>query len=108
MKERKYMVEQIQNYPLDCDGSPRIGKTSLLDERLEAMLRKSKDFMMLAQLTLLLKKKVKSLIKQLNESAWMGYLKAFKDARSGVGKLWHAGYRSHCITSFIWIRKHKG
>lgn len=41
----------------------------------------------------------KALVKQFNESAWMGYLKAFRDARSGVGRLYEAGYRFHCITS---------
>ena len=51
------------------------------------------------------KKEGKSLVKQFNESAWMGYLKAFKDARSGVGKLYEAGYRFHCITSLSLDRK---
>ena len=41
----------------------------------------------------------KQLIKIFNESAWMGYLKAFRDARSGVAKLYEHGYRFHCITS---------
>ena len=45
------------------------------------------------------KKEGKRLVKEFNESAWMGYLKAFKDARSGVGRLYEAGYRFHCITS---------
>jgi len=45
------------------------------------------------------KKEGKALVKQFNESAWMGYLKAYKDARSGVGRLYEAGYRFHCITS---------
>ena len=35
----------------------------------------------------------KQLIKIFNESAWMGYLKAFRDARSGVAKLYEHGYR---------------
>ena len=38
----------------------------------------------------------KQLIKIFNESAWMGYLKAFRDARSGVAKLYEHGYRFHC------------
>ena len=37
----------------------------------------------------------KQLIKIFNESAWMGYLKAFRDARSGVAKLYEHGYRFH-------------
>lgn len=41
----------------------------------------------------------KTLVRYFNESAWMGYLKAFRDARSGVGRLYEAGYRFHCITS---------
>lgn len=41
----------------------------------------------------------KKLVKQFNNSAWMGYLKAFRDARSGVAKLYENGYRFHCITS---------
>jgi hypothetical protein len=47
----------------------------------------------------LLKVEAKKLIKIFNESAWMGYLKAFRDARSGVAKLYEHGYRFHCITS---------
>lgn len=47
----------------------------------------------------------KALVKQFNESAWMGYLKAFKDARSGVGRLYEAGYRFHCITSLSLDKK---
>jgi phosphoglycolate phosphatase-like HAD superfamily hydrolase len=39
------------------------------------------------------------LVKEFNESAWMGYLKPFRDARSGVARLYEAGYRFHCITS---------
>ena len=41
----------------------------------------------------------KRLVRQFNDSAWMGYLKAFRDARSGVAKLYEEGYRFHCITS---------
>lgn len=41
----------------------------------------------------------KRLVKEFNESAWMGYLKALRDARSGVAQLYEAGYRFHCITS---------
>jgi len=47
----------------------------------------------------LAKVEAKKLIKIFNESAWMGYLKAFRDARSGVAKLYEHGYRFHCITS---------
>ena len=49
----------------------------------------------------------KRLVKEFNESAWMGYLHAFKDARSGVGKLYEAGYRFHCITSLSLDKKAK-
>jgi hypothetical protein len=47
----------------------------------------------------------KRLVKEFNESAWMGYLKAFRDARSGVGALYEAGYRFHCITSLSLDKK---
>jgi phosphoglycolate phosphatase-like HAD superfamily hydrolase len=49
----------------------------------------------------------KRLVKEYNESAWMGYLKAFRDARSGVAKLYEAGYRFHCITSLSLDKKAK-
>ena len=51
------------------------------------------------------KKLGKRLVKEFNESAWMGYLKAFRDARSGVGRLYEAGYRFHCITSLSLDKK---
>lgn len=55
-----------------------------------------------------LEKKVgKRLVREYNESAWMGYLKAFRDARSGVAKLYEAGYRFHCITSLSLDKKAK-
>lgn len=41
----------------------------------------------------------KRLIKEFNESAWMAFLPAFRDARSGVAKLVEAGYKFVCITS---------
>lgn len=44
-------------------------------------------------------------IKQFNESAWMGYLPALRDARSGVAKLYEHGYRFHCITSLSLDKK---
>jgi phosphoglycolate phosphatase-like HAD superfamily hydrolase len=47
----------------------------------------------------------KSLVKEFNESAWMGYLKAFRDARSGVARLYEAGYRFHVITSLSLDKK---
>jgi hypothetical protein len=49
----------------------------------------------------------KRLVREYNESAWMGYLKAFRDARSGVAKLYEAGYRFHCITSLSLDKKAK-
>lgn len=49
----------------------------------------------------------KRLVREFNESAWMGYLKAFRDARSGVAKLYEAGYRFHCITSLSLDKKAK-
>lgn len=49
----------------------------------------------------------KRLIKEFNESAWMGYLKALRDARSGVAQLYEAGYRFHCITSLSLDKKAK-
>lgn len=47
----------------------------------------------------------KQLVKQFNESAWMGYLHPLRDARSGVAKLYEAGYRFHCITSLSLDKK---
>jgi FMN phosphatase YigB (HAD superfamily) len=41
----------------------------------------------------------KPLVRQFNESAWMGYLPALRDARSGVAKLVELGYEFVCITS---------
>ena len=49
----------------------------------------------------------KRLIKEFNESAWMGYLKAFRDARSGIAKLYENGYRLHVITSLSLDKKAK-
>ena len=58
--------------------------------------------------SMVLEKEVgKKLIKIFNESAWMGYLKAFRDARSGVAKLYENGYRFHCITSLSLDQKAK-
>jgi len=45
------------------------------------------------------------LIYQFNASAWMGYLKAFRDARSGVAKLVENGYKFVVITSLSLDRK---
>ena len=41
----------------------------------------------------------KQLVKVFNESAWMGFLPALRDARSGVAKLVEHGYTFVCITS---------
>jgi len=41
----------------------------------------------------------KKLVKEFNESAWMGFLPAFKDARSGVAKLVEHGWQFKVITS---------
>jgi hypothetical protein len=41
----------------------------------------------------------KRLVKEFNESAWMGFLPAFRDARSGVARLVEAGYQFLVITS---------
>lgn len=49
----------------------------------------------------------KRLIREFNSSAWMGYLKAFRDARSGIAKLYEQGYRFHCITSLSLDKKAK-
>jgi len=40
-----------------------------------------------------------ALVREFNESAWMGFLPAFRDARSGVAKLVEAGYQFVVITS---------
>jgi hypothetical protein len=41
----------------------------------------------------------KGLVREFNESAWMGFLPALRDARSGVAKLVEAGYKFVVITS---------
>lgn len=41
----------------------------------------------------------KRLVKEFNESAWMGFLPTFKDARSGVARLVEAGYQFLVVTS---------
>ena len=41
----------------------------------------------------------KKLIKEFNSCAWVRYLPAFRDARSGVAHLVEAGYTFICITS---------
>jgi hypothetical protein len=41
----------------------------------------------------------KKLVKEFNASAWVRYLPAFRDARSGVAHLVEAGYTFICITS---------
>jgi hypothetical protein len=41
----------------------------------------------------------KRLVKEFNESAWMGFLPAFRDARSGVARLVEAGFQFVVITS---------
>ena len=41
----------------------------------------------------------KRFVKEFNESAWMGFLPAFRDARSGVARLVEAGYQFLVITS---------
>lgn len=45
------------------------------------------------------KSESKKLVRQFNESAWMGYLPALRDARSGVATLIEQGYEFKCITS---------
>lgn len=47
----------------------------------------------------------KRLVREFNESAWIGYMKAFRDARSGIGRLYEAGYRFHVITSLSLDKK---
>lgn len=47
----------------------------------------------------------KRLIKVFNESAWIGFLPALRDARSGVARLVEHGYRFVCITSLSLDRK---
>lgn len=41
----------------------------------------------------------KQYIKEFNNSSWMGFLPAFRDARSGVAALQDMGYKFVCITS---------
>lgn len=45
------------------------------------------------------KAEAKKHVREFNESAWMAFLPAFRDARSGVATLVEAGYKFVCITS---------
>lgn len=45
------------------------------------------------------KAQAKNHVREFNESAWVGFLPAFRDARSGVARLVEAGYKFVCITS---------
>lgn len=49
----------------------------------------------------------KRLIREFNESAWMGFLPALRDARSGVARLVENGYQFICITSLSLDEKAK-
>lgn len=53
------------------------------------------------------KRECKRLIQEFNESAWMGFLPALRDARSGVAKLVEAGYTFIVITSLSLDEKAK-
>jgi FMN phosphatase YigB (HAD superfamily) len=45
------------------------------------------------------KAEAKAYVREFNESAWVAFLPAFRDARSGVAKIAEAGYKFVCITS---------
>ena len=45
------------------------------------------------------KSEKRNLVRDFNESAWIGDLPAYRDARSGVARLVEAGYVFDCITS---------
>jgi len=49
----------------------------------------------------------KRLVREFNESAWMGFLPALRDARSGVAKLVENGYQFLVITSLSLDEKAK-
>lgn len=51
------------------------------------------------------KEESERMIRQFNESAWMGFLEAFRDSRSGIARLVEAGYRFVCITSLSLDKK---
>lgn len=51
------------------------------------------------------KKEGKRLVREFNESAWMGFLPVFRDARSGVARLVEAGYKFIVITSLSLDKK---
>ena len=95
--------EDMKNYKIiltDCDGV-LLNWESAFHQWMESHGRKvvASGMYDIAQQYGLTKPEGKTLIKIFNESAWMGYLKAFRDARSGVAKLYEHGYRFHCITS---------
>ena len=95
--------EDMKNYKIiltDCDGV-LLNWEAAFHQWMESHGRKvvASGMYDIAQQYGLTKPEGKTLIKIFNESAWMGYLKAFRDARSGVAKLYEHGYRFHCITS---------
>lgn len=105
MKERKYM-SKYKIILTDCDGVLLDWENAFHCWMKDRGYAKKKQGLYDVSTTYgLAKKEGKALVKQFNESAWMGYLKAFKDARSGVGKLYEAGYRFHCITSLSLDKK---
>jgi hypothetical protein len=61
----------------------------------------------MSQVYSITKEKSKYLIREFNQSAWMGFLPAFRDARSGVAKLVENGYKFVVITSLSLDEKAK-
>ena len=101
--------EEMKNYKIiltDCDGV-LLNWESAFHQWMQSHGRKvvASGMYDIAQQYGLTKPEGKTLIKIFNESAWMGYLKAFRDARSGVAKLYEHGYRFHCITSLSLDKK---
>lgn len=90
----------------DCDGVLMDWSTAFFEwMESKGYEKQATGFYSIEKLYGLDKDEGKRIVREFNESAWMGYLKAFRDARSGVARLYEEGYRFHCITSLSLDKK---
>jgi len=84
----------------DCDGV-MLDWVNAFDEWMASngYQKTDVDVYDMSQVYNITKDKASHLIREFNQSAWMGFLPAFRDARSGVAKLVEAGYKFVVITS---------
>lgn len=84
----------------DCDGVLLDWETTFYDWMKSKGYAKAVDGVYQMEVAFgIPKAECKRLIREFNESAWMGFLPALRDARSGVAKLVENGYKFVCITS---------